>query len=95
MKKEIEVWLFKSFEHMEKKDGRGQCSMTVVNSPDDKHTVKAKIVIEIPERRVQISESEFQAAMMDVIGIIQGGNENRGLDLLHSWKEKLFGKGEG
>jgi hypothetical protein len=76
--REIEVWVSKDvLDHLIDEPESNLVGSTVFKRPTDHWSVKAKLIIEIPERKVEITESEFDAAAWGSISF-------------NSLKEKLF-----
>jgi len=83
--KEIDVWVKKSFEM----NFSNNYIADVHNRPTELYPIKAKLIIEIPEKKITITESEFNEASKVIrFGVFNGetyGDINR-------LKEKLFGE---
>jgi len=82
MKKEIDVWVDETF-----LEDDGRAGATVMKKPVDKSSwTKAKLIIELPEKKATITESEFDniVSMASVVG-------ERAFKYLNTEKQRLFG----
>ena len=56
--KEIDVWVNPNSSMYSEFDD-SKLGATVMYNPDEKFSVKAKLIIEIPEKKIEITEREF------------------------------------
>lgn len=77
--REIECWVSPTI-----KNGDIETRYCVISGPVDPDTYrKAKLIIEVPEKRIEISESEFEKIFKGHTGYSY---------TVHEMKQKLFGK---
>lgn len=75
--KEIEVYVHEGFENWD--DDSCLIHSNVYNKKHTNYTVKAKLIIEIPEKKIEITESDFERIVKEYAVIDDGSNVWRDL----------------
>lgn len=84
--KEIEVWVYENDLEKAQKNGTKGVYFTL-EYPDDSSFKKAKLIIDLPEKKIEITESQFDEAWRLSATAVNSTVHQSYLNL----KQKLFG----
>lgn len=92
--KEIDIWIDNTVMHGLISGHDVQSKEMYFCNSDRSRTTKAKLIIELPEKKIEITESSFDEAVYDAFhnGLLRNHSFN---EIKQTMKQKLFGKDAG